>query len=432
MFTQETLPLSVFPESPLVELDTVVESGLCMGCGLCSSLADGAIDMIMTKEGRLRPVAREVLDLEFNKKFNAVCPGILVRGTEPSSIPAQADNDEIWGPAVELVIGYAKDPTVRFQATSGGVLTALSQFLLKLGRVNFVLHVGASKTSPVRSEARLSFDAAAVLEGAGARYCPVAPLADFDAVLARREPFALVGKPCDIAAARNLAKVDPRVDEYMRYALTFLCGGSSDLTKSEHALQQFGLREEDVESMRYRGFGSPGNTRIVSQDGQEYQLTYKEMWEDENGWMIQPRCKICPDPLGQGADIVAGDVWPGGSPIDDEGFNGIIVRTGRGLELFNEAVASGVLEIHRPMTFRDLDDFQPHQVLKRRSVWARYVGMRAAGMCAPQTIGLGITDLAKSNGVEANLSEARGARRRARTGRLGEPPARPAVGPKDE
>ena len=297
--------------------------------------------------------------------------------------------------------------------------------------MNFILHVGASTTSPVRSEARLSFDAAAVLEGAGARYCPVAPLLDFDSVLARGEPFALVGKPCDIAAARNLATIDARVDEHMVYALTFLCGGSSDLTKSESALQQFGLAEEDVAAFRYRGFGSPGNTCVVSQDGSEYQLTYKEMWEDESGWMIQPRCKICPDPLGHGADIVAGDVWPGGSPVDDEGFNGIIVRTTRGQRLFNDAVAAGVLQIDRPMTFQDLDDFQPHQVLKRRSVWARYVGMRAAGMTVPRTIGLRLTDLARTNGFKSNMSEARGARRRASIGRLGEPPAQPAAKPGD-
>ena len=56
-----------------------------------------------------------------------------------------------------------------------------------------------------------------------------------------REPFALIAKPCDIAAVRNLARIDSRVDRYLRYALTFVCGGASDLTKSEEVVSEFGI-----------------------------------------------------------------------------------------------------------------------------------------------------------------------------------------------
>ncbi len=174
----------------------------------------------------------------------------------------------------------------------------------------------------------MSCDAGAVLEGAGSRYGPAAPLLDFTALLERREPFALIAKPCDIAAVRNLARIDPKVDRYLRYALTFVCGGASDLTKSEDVVRNFGLRSEQIASFRYRGNGNPGLTRLESRDGRAYELTYAEMWEDEATWRIQPRCKICPDAIGESADLAASDVWPGGGPSgEDDGFNGIIVRT---------------------------------------------------------------------------------------------------------
>jgi coenzyme F420 hydrogenase subunit beta len=158
----------------------------------------------------------------------------------------------------------------------------------------------------------------------------------------------------------------------MRYALTLVCGGASDLRKSEEVLHRFRIRENELALFRYRGYGNPGPTRIETQDGRAFELTYQQLWEDESKWMIQPRCRICPDAIGLEADIAASDVWPGGSPVaEDDGFNGILVRTPRGLELYDAAVAAGVLKIEHAVTFADFDRYQPHQVRKRRAVWAR-------------------------------------------------------------
>jgi coenzyme F420 hydrogenase subunit beta len=332
----------------------------------------------------------------------------------------------VWGSLERLSIGHASDPEVRFRGSSGGVLTALGQFLIDSGRVKFVLHVGASRSLPMRTERRLSFDAASILDNAGSRYGPVAPLADFRKILDRGEPFALIAKPCDVTAVRSLARFDARVGEQMRYALAFVCGGASDLSKSEQALQRFGLREEELALFRYRGHGNPGMNRIETKSGSAYELTYRQMWEDESRWMIQPRCKICPDAIGQAADLVASDAWLNGGPaVEDEALNGIFVRTQRGVELYDAAVAAGVLTIKRPSSFTEFDVLQSHQVRKRRAVWARLKGMQIAGKPIPEVTNLALEECARQNSLQVNLAEARGARDRARRGTLGEPPALP-------
>ena len=343
----------------------------------------------------------------------------------PAAPATQAADDVVWGRAEHLAIGYARDPGVRFRGSTGGVLTALGQFLLTSGRVKFILHVAASGREPLRTERRLSFDAASVLDAAGSRYGPAAPLVDFTEVLDRAEPFAVIAKPCDIGAVRNLARIDSRVDRHLRYALTFVCGGASDLTKSEEVVGEFGLRPDELSLFRYRGNGCPGPTRLETQDGRSFELTYQDMWEDEATWRIQPRCKICPDAIGESADLAASDVWPGGGPAgEDEGFNGIIVRTPRGLELYRAALEAGAIAVEsQRVGFRDFDGFQPHQVRKKRAVWARLAGMKAAGQVVPQTYNLRVEECARLNTVAENLAEARGARRRSRQGRLGEPPA---------
>jgi coenzyme F420 hydrogenase subunit beta len=381
--------------------------------------------MVLTPEGRERPVARTMLDAATLDRINAICPGTRVEGARLETQSARSGHDLVWGPAEQLAIGYAGDPAVRYRGSTGGVLTALGQFLLASGRVKFILHVAASSREPMRTERRVSFDAASVLEAAGSRYGPGAPLVDFTALLDRGVPFALIAKPCDVAAVRNLAHIDSRVDRYMRYALTFVCGGASDLTKSEEVLSGVGIRPDELSVFRYRGNGNPGPTRLETKDGRSFELTYQQMWADEATWRIQPRCKICPDAIGESADLAASDVWPGGGPSgEDEGFNGIIVRTRQGLELYREALAAGAIVVEpREIGFRDFDEFQPHQVRKKRAVWARLAGMRAAGQPVPETHNLRLAECARMNTLTENLAEARGARRRAREGTLGEPPA---------
>ena len=160
-----------------LSVEEIVENGLCSGCGLCRAVAGAErISIVLTPEGRERPLVHAPLGLPTLNRINAVCPGTRIEGAHPASHTAEVEHDLIWGPAEQLAIGYAGDPQVRFRASTGGVLTALGQFLLSSGRVDFILHVGASREEPMRSKRRLSFDAASVLEAAGSRYGPAAPL----------------------------------------------------------------------------------------------------------------------------------------------------------------------------------------------------------------------------------------------------------------
>jgi coenzyme F420 hydrogenase subunit beta len=402
-------------------LDEVVRNGLCIGCGLCESMAGpDVLRLDMTANGAERPVQLSPLDGDLEARILEVCPGVKVQAPAPRP---GARFDTMWGNALRLVEAHATDAEVRHKGTSGGVLSALCLYLLETNEVDFILHVAASRTEPVRSTQHVSFDRAQILEGARARYGPAAPLRSFTQLLDDGRPFALVGKPCDIAAVRNLARVDPRVDRLVRYMLTMVCGGASELGISTDYLRECGLSESDVAVFRYRGYGNPGLTHVETRDGRVFETTYRAFWGGgESTWRLQFRCKICPDAIGEQADIVALDCWPGAEPAgEDEGFNAMIARTDAGGRLLAAAEAAGALNVLHDVSFRDLDTFQPHQVERRRAALARGLAYSVATGLRPRFRGHRLFRAAASAGLRANVANFCGTWQRVRAKRHREP-----------
>ncbi len=404
-------------------VNQIVTTGLCIGCGLCQSVAGADnLRLVMTPQGVERPFPVTPLTPAAEAQIRVTCPGTEIHGLPYHAIDPKANRDTVWGYTLQINRGYAAEPDIRFRGSTGGVLTALAIYLLESGRVNFILHVASDPEQPLRNKAHISTTRADVLRAAGSRYGPAAPLSDFLALLERQEPFAFIGKPCDISAIRNLAKQDARVNQYCLYLLTLVCGGVSELSKSWEILDDFGISEDELSMIRYRGYGNPGPTRIETKDGRTFELTYNDLWEQESKWRIQSRCKICADAIGEAADIAASDVWQGGGPSgEDAGFNGILARTRRGLDLVQAAVADGVLVLDKELTPRDMDAFQPHQVTKKEAVWARLQALREAGKLAPHTTGLRLEQLSKRRTAAENDAQKAGMRQRIDNGRFGEP-----------
>lgn len=365
--------------------------------------------MVYTQEGRLRP--RRTGDGPDADILRA-CPGTVAAPNAEKG----PQEDPIWGSYHRIETAWAGDEDVRFRAATGGVLTALGMHLLRTGRARFILHCAADPQRPMRSRWCLSERPEDVLARTGSRYGPSDTLAGLEAALLRQEPFAIIAKPCDAGAIRERAKDDPRIGEFLIALLVMVCGGASDLGKSQALLDEQGWAEDDVTLFRYRGHGNPGPTRVETRRGEVLERSYREMWGDETGWRIQSRCKVCPDALGEAADIAAADIWPGGSPEgEDDGFNGVITRTQAGDALFKEAVEAGALVSGGPMTSAALSDTQPHQVSKKQNLAARLRGLAAAGMPVYAHSGLRVDALDAQDHAEEE-----GARTRAIAGRFRE------------
>jgi spermidine/putrescine transport system permease protein len=363
-------------------LTEVAAFGLCTGCGLCAGLAPETVKLTMTQDGFLRPRPVQAYDRSEEDRLLRLCPGnhLHVGGGDAPHI------DEAWGPYHRLLKGHATDEEMRFRASSGGTISAIANFLLQTKQVDFILHVAADTDAPLRARIQTSRDRAAIVEGASARYGPAAPLETIGDLLALDLPFAVIGKPCDIAGIRNLMREDERAARLIRLVVAFFCAGVSSLRISESIVGKYGLQPDDLKTLRYRGHGCPGATHIEAKDGRVFRQTYDETWSEELNQEIQFRCKICPDGTGEQADIACGDAWigvDGYAFAEHDGWNSIISRTEKGDRLLREMEAAGSV-VTAPITAGDLGRMQPHQVERKQAILGRMAGLALRGQPRPR------------------------------------------------
>ena len=119
------------------------------------------------------------------------------------------------------------------------------------------------------------------------------------------ERYLFIGKPCDVMALREYTKLHPEHKSRIEYWVSLVCAGMP----SYNATRKLIARAADptpVVSLRYRGDGWPGDFKVSFEDGKIFRCSYNESWGQVLGRDVRFRCKICPDGIGQYADLVVG------------------------------------------------------------------------------------------------------------------------------
>jgi coenzyme F420 hydrogenase subunit beta len=136
-----------------------------------------------------------------------------------------------------------------------------------------------------------------------------------------------------------------------------LCGGITGQEGTRWILRKWGIALDGVREIRYRTGGWPGAMLVSFKSARrdvviplgDYSVQFFACWRP---W----RCLLCMDRTSALADISLGDAWlPELRKQDGIGSSLIIVRTSKGLDVFQDALASGVLkarEIDRPTLLR--------------------------------------------------------------------------------
>jgi coenzyme F420 hydrogenase subunit beta len=386
-------------------LNAVLRGKLCSGCGLCAGIAPEAVALELAPPGFLRPRQTAPLSEVQERAIAGSCPGLTVARWDRE--PGVA-TDPAWGPYRQILTGHATDEAVRFVGSSGGMLTALSQFALREGLVDAVITVRSGDSDrPLANPIQVISAPDELLAAAGSRYAPSSPLATIGELLDARRRFLFIGKPCDVSALRRFGQFDSRVEERFPFMLSFFCGGVPSIAGSERVIEAMGFAPAEIGAFRYRGNGWPGKARAEARDGRSAEMDYETCWGGYLSKHVQFRCKICPDAVGGVADIACADAWFGGETgypqfEDRAGRSLVMVRSEVGERLLGAALAAGVVACE-PSSVAEIDLMQPSQRRRKTLVAARTAALTATLKPRPRFRGVAVRKAARAAPVRDQL-----------------------------
>ncbi len=370
-------------------IDDVVSRQLCSGCGACAYIDPDSIEMVDVLDHGRRPVHKSSsLNTELEKETLAVCPGVGLKHTfdrkDESYIYSLMAG---WGPVLEVWEGYATDEALRFAGSSGGAASAITLACIEKAKLHGVLHIKARSDAPIFNGTVLSTTRDEILSATGSRYAPASPCDGLQLIEDAPKPCVFIGKPCDVAAAKNAAELRPKLKENLGLTIAFFCAGTPTTNATINLLKRMGVDDpSDVQELRYRGNGWPGKATVKFQTrgrDETRSLSYEESWGEVLTNDKQWRCHVCADHTGEFADIAVGDPWYRKAKTNDPGRSLIVVRTIRGRRILREAMEAGYLSLKR-VEPSVLPDSQPNLLRGRGAVWARILVCRLMGVVAPR------------------------------------------------
>ena len=299
---------------PLIKsIQDVVEMGLCISCGACVAIAvPGAIEMrYADRHGMFFPkILRPDLVDGRGEEF-AVCPG---KGYQIIGLSKKFGDERcsrnielgVWG---KICAARSTDTAILDRASSGGVMTAIAEYLINTGKVEGAVVTGMQygKSGP-RAKTYIARTRKDLFEAQGSKYCPSPTLLILHEAKKLPGRFAYIGTPCQIAALRMMQGRYPELREKFPYAIGNFCGGFRDCRETDTLILRHGFKPADIVSFRYRGGGQPGSMRIANGKGETAQLLYPQ-YARRTGYLTHLRCRLCVDATAELADFSCGDAW---------------------------------------------------------------------------------------------------------------------------
>ena len=324
-------------------IDTIVQEGLCTGCGTCVAICPKrAVRMEEAPSGLLFAKITAKLCDSCGLCLR-VCGGShLAKGVLPGSV------DPFKGHVLAAYCGHATDPEIRLRGQSGGIVTALFSFFLESGIIDQALVNRMPEDGSLRSEPFLARNRRDLLQSQGSKYCPVALNAAIPNTIGKNDKkLGMAGLPCHLHSLRNAQKFSTPWRAGIGVTIGLFCDRTLSFAAMDYLTKKTNLSPSNIASFRYKDktIGNfPGSICIYSKDNTVVHLPSYERVSIKD-FFTPPRCRICFDKMNILSDISVGDAW--GVRENNAGFSVLLARTKRGKKLLDEAEKAGVLHLSK-------------------------------------------------------------------------------------
>ena len=314
-------------------LSTVINNGLCTGCGACVELCP------YMKTHNAKTIALFSCDLDTGRCFR-YCPRAPTDFKDlKQQLFDKTDLTDELGAFKGLYITRAMNPKTQEKAQHGGTVTALVQLAMEEGMVKACVLTGQNENMVPGSFT--AFDPSQILAAAGSKFGNAPVVEEFNRISAKRtDNISVVATPCQ---ARALAKMraNPGIGDedrmsQLKLVIGLFCGWTLDFKKLNHIVRQ-----------------EVGDEKIIAMDIPPSKYACMEVTTAHGIKKIsieaindcaRQSCDYCTDMTAEFADISVGSARSKDGWDIDRHWNQVIVRSDTGEKLLELAREKGILE----------------------------------------------------------------------------------------
>jgi coenzyme F420 hydrogenase subunit beta len=351
-------------------IDQILKEHLCTGCGTCAGVCSNSAIVIQIdlEKGIYFPEINHEACSQCGNCLQ-VCPAagidhkkfnIALFGKEPEDIRL--------GNYIGYYKGYAIDYDIRFNSSSGGLVTAILCYALEKGIIDGALVTQMRKDKPLVPRPFIAHTRDDIIEAARSKYCPVPANVAIKEILQspKLEKIAVVGLPCHIQGIRKAEKKVKKLQDSIVLHLGLICSHTDTFFMTNFVLKKYKIKRDDVIKLDYRGKGWPGSWTVQLRNKKELIIPYNKYITWHNIWLSVPEgCSLCTDVNSELSDISFGDLWLREYIDDNAGLSLAITRTHIGDEIIRQTSLQQKIK---------LDILNPNNFLQDRNSYAKKCG----------------------------------------------------------
>jgi len=374
--------------SSLDNVREVVRDGLCAGCGVCVGVCPHEAVSMRVSNGLFLPKIDEGKCTECQLCLQC-CPGYRVDFEELNSeIFQKQPQDGLLGNFLGCYVGHSNDREVRFDSSSGGIVTQLLVFALQKDIINGALVVRMKRDNPLEPEPFIAKTTQDIISASKSKYCPVPTNEAVKDILKEDGRFAVVGLPCHIHGIRKAEKKIKELQEKIVLHLGIMCSHTVNFSGTEHLIKKLGIARDRIVKIDFRGRGWPGSMVITLKGSSTVIIPYVGKWKAYgsifSSFFFTPRrCLMCPDETNELADISLGDAWIPELKGETKGESVVVVRTKKGEEILDSALSAGVITL-KPIRCEMVKNSQAEPLkFKKNDIGVRLAMIESSGQKTP-------------------------------------------------
>lgn len=353
-----------------MNIKNVVKNSLCTGCGTCISLCPNESLKLSTQKGSYIPkVESTCLNCGICYK---TCPGHSIDFKLLNlKIFNHNPQDYLIGNYSNIFVGHSKDKEIRFNSSSGGMITQFLIYALENKIIDGALVTKMKNDNPLEPEPFIARKKEEIIEASTSKYCPVPVNSILKEILkSKGEKFAVVGLPCHIAGIRKAEELNKNLKDKIILHLGLFCAHTPNFKGTTDFLSELDIENNQIKNIYYRGDGWPGLMSFNFKNGQKKTIDSIEGWQFISSIFYYPyRCLMCNDHTAELADISFGDAWH----INNENNVGesiLICRNQRIEETLEDMEKYNTITKSESST-NDLKKSQDYMLFKKKMIGAR-------------------------------------------------------------